>query len=222
MYVPKHFEEEDPAALRALVRAHAFALLTSAAPGEPPCATHLPLVLDEKRGERGALIGHVARANPHWRHFDGKTPALAVFSGPHAYVSARWYPTAKQVPTWNYVAVHVIGRPHVLDDPSDTFALLRDLMAENEAALPSGARALGKGPRELADIPFAHLDKLLRGIVAFALPIERIEGKRKLSQNKKPAERRALIAGLRAAGAPSALAIAELMQATLGPGEAES
>ncbi len=149
-------------------------------------------------------------------HFDGKTPALAVFAGPHAYVSARWYPTARQVPTWNYLAVHATGTPRVLDDPTDTFELLRALMTEHEAALPEASRALGKGPRELADIPFAHLDPLLRGIVAFELPIERIAGKRKLSQNKKPAERRALIAGLRAVGEPSALAIAELMQAEPG------
>ncbi|HEY8122145.1 MAG TPA: FMN-binding negative transcriptional regulator [Myxococcota bacterium] len=221
MYTPDHFAESDLAALHALLRTHAFALLTTARPGEAPCATHLPLVIDAERGELGTLIGHVARANPHWRHFDGKTQALAVFSGPHTYVSARWYPTAKQVPTWNYVAVHATGRPRVLDDPSDTFALLRDLMAQNERALAPAARAVGKGPRELADIPFAHLDKLLRGIVAFELPIERLEGKRKLSQNKKPNERRALIAGLRAAGGPEAAAIADAMQATLAP-ETES
>ena len=215
MYVPEHFTEKDVAALYALVRARPFALLTSARPGEAPTATHLPLVLDEEAGERGTLIGHVARSNPHWRHFDGKTPALAVFQGPHAYVSARWYPTARQVPTWNYLAVHATGRPQLIGDPTRVFALLRELMSENEGGLPPAARTLGKGPRELADIPFAHLDKLLRGIVAFELPIETLEGKRKLSQNKKPAERRALAEGLRSAGHADALAIAELIEAGL-------
>ncbi len=215
MYVPDHFAEADLAALQALMRAHSFALLTSARASEAPCATHLPLILDPARGELGTLIGHVARANGHWRHFDGKTPALAVFSGPHVYVSARWYPTTRQVPTWNYVAVHATGTPHILDDPARAFELLRSLMTEHESALPEAARALGKGPRELADIPFGHLDKLLRGIVAFELPIERIEGKRKLSQNKKPNERRALIAGLRAAGGTDAAAVADAMQAAL-------
>ncbi len=215
MYVPKHFAEDDVGALHALMRAHAFALLTTARLGEAPVATHLPLVLDESRGKYGTLIGHVARANPHWRAFDGKTPALAVFSGPHAYVSARWYGGVRQVPTWNYVAVHAAGLPRALDDPAQAFGLLRDLMRQHEKALPDPARGLGKGPRELADIPFAHLDKLLRGIVAFELPIDVLEGKRKLSQNKKPAERSALIEGLRATGEPSALAIAELMQAEL-------
>jgi transcriptional regulator len=211
MYVPDHFAEKDLTALHERIRAHSFAMLITARTGDAPLATHLPLVLDAKRGELGTLIGHVARANEHWRLFDGKTPALAVFSGPHAYVSARWYPTARQVPTWNYVAVHASGAPRLIDDPTRTFQLLRKLMQQNESALPEASRALGKGPRELADIPFGHLDKLLRGIVAFELPIERLEGKRKLSQNKKPAERRALIAGLRAAGGADALAIAELM-----------
>lgn len=212
MYVPDAFQERDRAALHALMRAHSFALLTSAREGEP-FATHLPLALDEKRGPHGTLVGHVARANPHWRAFDGKTLALAVFTGPHAYVSARWYATPKQVPTWNYVAVHALGRPRLLDDPARAFALLRGLMSEHEAALPEPARGLGKGPRELADIPFVHLDKLLRNIVAFEIPIERLTGKRKLSQNKRASERRGLAAGLRASGAPGAQAIAALMDA---------
>lgn len=221
MYTPEHFAENDLAALHTLMRAHSFALLATARPGEAPVATHLPFLLDSGRGELGTLIGHVARANPHWRAFDGQTPALAVFSGSHAYVSARWYPSARRVPTWNYVAVHATGAPRVIDDPARSFELLRSLMTENEAALPEAARVLGKGPRELADIPFAHLDKLLRGIVAFELPIERLEGKRKLSQNKKPSERRGLIAGLRAAGGADAAAVADAMQAALGA-EAES
>jgi transcriptional regulator len=216
MYTPEHFADADIASLHALIRAHSFAQLVTAQAGEAPFATHLPLVLDAQRGELGTLIGHVARANAHWRAFDGRTPALALFSGPHAYVSARWYPTARQVPTWNYLAVHASGAPHVIDDPTRVFELLRALMADHEGALPEAARALGKGPRELADIPFAHLDKLLRSIVAFELPIERLEGKRKLSQNKKPAERRALIAGLRATRGADAAAIADAMQATLG------
>jgi len=220
VYTPDHFAEDDFGTLHALMRAHSFAQLVTARPGEAPFATHLPLVLDAERGELGTLIGHVARANAHWRTFDGKTPALAVFAGPHAYVSARWYPSARQVPTWNYVAVHATGAPHVVDDPGRAFELLRTLMGEHEGALPEAARALGKGPRELADIPFAYLDKLLRGIVAFELPIERLEGKRKLSQNKKPAERRALIAGLRAVCSTDAAAIADAMQATLA-GETE-
>jgi len=215
MYVPDPFAEKDRACLHALVRARPFALLTSARPGEAPTATHLPLRLEEKGGEHGILLGHMARANRHWRHFDGTTAALAVFRGPHAYVSARWYPSARQVPTWNYVAVHATGRPHLITDPARVFALLRDLMSENERGLRAAARAVGSGPRELADIPFAHLDRLMRGIVAFELPIETLVGKRKLSQNKRPAERRALVEGLRAAGGEGALEIAALIETSL-------
>jgi transcriptional regulator len=221
VYRPDHFSADDAPALHRFVHAHSFATIVTARGGETPFATHLPLALDAARGEHGTLIGHVARGNAHWRAFDGKTPALAVFSGAHAYVSARWYPSAKQVPTWNYEAVHAVGTPHVVDDPARVFELLRTLMAQHEAALPEPARALGKGPRDFVDIPYAHLDKLMRGVVAFELPIERLEGKRKLSQNKKPSERRALIAGLRAAGGANALAIADAMQATLGEGAAE-
>jgi transcriptional regulator len=222
VYRPDHFSADDVAQLQRFLRAHSFATIVTASAGEPPFATHLPFVLDAERGKLGTLIGHVARANAHWRAFDGKTPALAVFSGAHAYVSARWYPSAKQVPTWNYEAVHAVGTPHVIDDPARVFELLRTLMAEHEAALPEAARALGKGPRDFVDIPYAHLDTLMRGVVAFELPIERLEGKRKLSQNKKPSERRALIAGLRAAGGADALAIADAMQATLSEGAREA
>ncbi len=220
MYVTTQFAENDAAKLHAWMRAHSFATLVTSAGGAPE-ANHLPLILDAERGEHGTLLGHVARANPVWRSFDGVAPALAIFHGPHAYVSAGWYPTPRQVPTWNYVAVHATGVPHLIEDAAHVFELLRELMRTNELALPPEARAVGAGPRELADIPFAHLDKLSRSIVAFALPIEKLEGKRKLSQNKKPAERRALVAGLRAAADRGALAIAELMQGELAAAEHE-
>ncbi len=215
MYVPNHFAEADLAALHALMRAHSFALLASARAGEAPFATHLPLIVDASRGELGTLIGHVARANGHWRHFDGKSQALAVFSGPHAYVVGAL--VSERAPGAHLELRRGARGGRAARDrrPARAFELLRNLMSENESALPEAARTLGKGPRELADIPFVHLDKLLRGIVAFELPIERIEGKRKLSQNKKPNERRGLIAGLRAAGGADAAAVADAMQAAL-------
>jgi transcriptional regulator len=215
MYVPDHFSESELAWLHGLMRRHPFASLVSARPGEAPFATHLPLLLDAGRGELGTLVGHVARANPHWRAFDGRTQTLAIFSGPHAYVSARWYPSTRRVPTWNYLAVHASGRPRILDDPSRVISSLRSLMSENDASLSEAAAAFGAGARELADIPFPHLEKLLRRLVAFELPIERLEGKRKLSQNTSVKERRALIAGLRAAGREQANAIAHAIEGTL-------
>ena len=132
MYVPRPFAETDPERLRELVHAHGFATLGSALDGEL-FATHVPLLLEPERGPHGTLTGHVARTNPHWRAFDGRTPALAIFHGPHAYVSPRWYRAPDQVPTWNYVVVHAAGRPRVVDDAAAVRAMLAGLSAQYEA-----------------------------------------------------------------------------------------
>jgi transcriptional regulator len=178
---------------------HAFALLVTAREGACE-ATHLPLWLERERGPLGTLFGHVARANPHWRSFDGRTPALAVFSGPHAYVSPRWY-AEPGVPTWDYVAVHAEGVPRVVDDPEAVRALLVRLTDAYE------------GPGGHAALPEALVARLVKGIVAFELPIERLVGKRKLSQNKSAADRAGVVAGLRASGEPGAVALAEWIRA---------
>jgi len=198
VYVPDAFAERDLEALHDAMRRHAFALLVTATGGAFE-ATHLPLWLEVGRGPHGTLLGHVARANPHWRSFDGSTRALAVFSGPHAYVSPRWY-GKPGVPTWNYVAVHAEGVPRVVDDPDEVNALLVRLTDTHDG--PGGYDAL---PRDL-------VTRLSRGIVAFELPIDRLTGKRKLSQNKSPADRDGVVAGLRASGEPDALAIAALVE----------
>ena len=204
MYAPRHFAEPDPDRLHALVRAHAFATLVSWLDGEP-FATHVPLLLDAERGRLGTLSGHLARANPHWRAFDGSARALAVFHGPHAYVSPRWYAGAPNVPTWNYVAVHAVGAPRVVEDAGAVRALL-----ERSAALyEAGAAA----PWTPAALPARVAEGLQRAIVAFELPIERLEGKRKLSQNKTAEDRAGVVAALRAAGEPAGLAVAREMEA---------
>jgi transcriptional regulator len=204
MYVPRHFVESDHGRLHALIRAHGFATLVSVLDGAP-FATHVPLLLDAERGPHGTLSGHVARSNPHWRGFDGAAPALAIFHGPHAYVSPRWYRAADQVPTWNYVAVHALGAPRVVEDPAAVRALLARMAAQYEA----GAEA----PWSPAGLPERVADGLQRAIVAFELPIERLTGKRKLSQNKAPADRAGVVAGLQGAGDPASLAVAEAMKA---------
>jgi transcriptional regulator len=203
MYVPNHFAETDLATLFALVRAHSFATLVSVLDGEP-FATHVPLLLDAERGPLGTLVGHVARANPHARGFDGATPAVAIFLGPHAYVSPRWYAAQPNVPTWNYVAVHATGRPRALEVGQQT----RDLLARTAALFEAGA-AEPWTPQSAG----GHVEKLERGIVAFEMPIERLLGKRKLSQNKSPAERAGVVAALRAQGGEASLAIAREMEA---------
>jgi len=204
MYVPRHFAETEQGRLHALVRAHGFATLVSVLDGEP-FATHVPLLLDAERGPAGTLFGHVARSNPHWRGFDGRAPALAIFHGPHAYVSPRWYRAGDQVPTWNYVVVHASGAPRVVEEPAAVRALLGRMAAQYEAGAAT--------PWDPAGLPERVADGLQRAIVAFELPIERLEGKRKLSQNKAPADRAGVVAGLRAAGDPASVAVAVEMEA---------
>src|SRR4051794_6236182 len=114
MYVPSWFARTDPAELFVFMESHSFALLVSTRDGAP-FGTHLPLLLDRTAGPHGTLIGHMARANPQWRDLDGR-PVLAVFGGPHAYISPSWYEAENVVPTWNYVAVHATGTFRLADD----------------------------------------------------------------------------------------------------------
>lgn len=179
MYRPKQFELTDRELCWQIIEQSSFCSLVSLLPragtSATPYATHLPLLLDRDQGVEGRLIGHLARANPHAALLD-QGEALAIFSGPHAYVSPRYYLSDDQVPTWNYVAVHAYGTPRLLPDAEDAERVLRQLSARYE---PSA----GWSPDQL---PQGRLAALLRGIVAFEVPIARLEGKLKLSQNRAP------------------------------------
>ncbi|MDH5513146.1 MAG: FMN-binding negative transcriptional regulator [Gammaproteobacteria bacterium] len=179
MYVPQHFSDEDRDSLDRVIRDNPFGLLVGTVDGAP-FATHLPFLLD---GDR--LLGHVARGNPHWRAIDGKSEMLAVFSGPHAYVSPRWYAPGPAVPTWNYVAVHVYGAPRIIGNAASVRDLLDRLVGEYEA----GAWTLDRQDA-------GYVDRMMRGIVAFEMPLARIEGKFKLSQNRPAEDRRRVAAEL--------------------------
>jgi transcriptional regulator len=203
MYVPKHFAETDVARLHALMRAHAFATLVSVIDGVP-FATHVPLLLDPERGPFGTLVGHMARANPHWQAFDASSPALAIFHGPHAYVSPRWFASTPNVPSWNYEVVHASGSPRVLEDS----AVVRALLERSAAIFEAGAAT----PWTLASVPENYVAGLQRGIVAFEIPIERLEGKRKLSQNKSATDRAGIAVGMRAEGQSDEIAITAAME----------
>ena len=197
MYIPKAFREDDVARLHGFLRTWSFALLVTNVDGVPS-ATHLPLVLDPTGTTQGRLIGHVARANPQWQLFDGTRHALAVFSGPHAYVSPTWYATAPAVPTWNYAAIHAYGRPRVLEGAEATRDAVARLVQEHD---PSW---------RLADQPAEFIAGMLRGIVAFEMPIERLDGKLKLSQNRPAEDHPGIVRALRARGAAEQ-ALADLM-----------
>jgi transcriptional regulator len=192
-YIPSHFAGDD-AAGRELMARHPFATLVTSTT-DAPRITHLPLLLDDAGT---ALIGHVARPNPHWQAFEhGRT--VAIFHGPHAFVSRGWYrDPADNVPTWNYATVHVTtGRPRFADAAGTRAAVLK-LTQRFE-------------PPELAPIQEEKLARLLKGIVAFHLPIERLEVKLKMSQNK-PAEIAGVMAGLRATGGTDELATLQWME----------
>ncbi|HSE05582.1 MAG TPA: FMN-binding negative transcriptional regulator [Methylomirabilota bacterium] len=203
MYIPKHFEVADPAWCHALMRAQSFAVMITADDAGVPFATHLPILVDAGRGPLGTLRGHVARANPHWRYLAAGRPTLTVFSGAHAYVSPSWYATHPSVPTWNYVAVHATGTGGLVEDPAQVTALLTDLVRTYEGARP--------GAWSLADLAADYLAGMQRGIVAFEIPITRLEGKAKLSQNRDAVDRARTREALAAADDPIARAVAALM-----------
>ncbi|HEY4345612.1 MAG TPA: FMN-binding negative transcriptional regulator, partial [Parvibaculum sp.] len=132
MYIPPHFAQPDDGASRALIAAHPFGTLISAGEGAP-FATHLPFLIDERGGE-AFLTAHMARANPHWKFFDGVREALAIFQGPHGYISPNWYANPGRVPTWNYVAVHVTGAPRIVGGER-----AHEMLAKLAAAFERGA-----------------------------------------------------------------------------------
>lgn len=198
LYVPRAFEVSERAALDGLIDRHPFATLITPASPEP-WVTHLPLL----REGHDTLIGHVARANPHARHWSGVT-SIAVFHGPHAYVSPTWYAEpASAVPTWNFVAVHVQGRIETLAQPAEAERVVGALVARFEGSHPSAWRFSLAGSERAA---------MLAGIVPFRMRIERILGKFKLSQNRSQADRRRVVAALDAGGSPDATATAHWMR----------
>ena len=170
-------------------------------------ASHIPITL-RKRGDANCLIGHVARANDQWRAFDGNAEALAIFHGPHAYVSPTWYATSPAVPTWNYAAVHVYGKPAASEDCAFTKAALVDLVAKYESTRSNPWRAEGLAP----DV----FDKLASAVVAFEMPVERIEGKFKLGQNRSREDRGGMLAGLEREGTSDAERLARFIREHAG------
>lgn len=207
MYVPEVFALDDRARMVETIRRHAFALLVTA-PDGPPQATHLPVLYDADRGPHGTLTAHMARANPQWRDFAPLAArgaeALVIFQGPHAYVSPRWYAPGPAVPTWNYVAVHAYGVPAVIDDPAAVRGLLERLVAVHEGAADGAWRLDGQDE--------AFIARMIRGIVAFEIPVARIEAKAKLSQNRPAGDRRGVIAALAQGGDAMSAELAAAME----------
>jgi transcriptional regulator len=208
MYTPKHFTEGDPARIAAIIEQYSFATLLSATP-EGIQITHAPLVLDAGRGPHGTLVGHIARANPHAGALQDGGLATAIFHGPHGYVSPTWYldqnPRIPNVPTWNYMALHIHGRVRRIDEPAAKLAIVTDLSSRFETP---GDAAWKPGDTT------AHAAQLA-AIVGFEITIEHIEAKAKLSQNRSANDRRRVIDALVAGAHPDGKAMAAWMEADL-------
>jgi transcriptional regulator len=206
MYIPKHFEGSE-AAGREIMQAHAWALLITADESGAPITTHLSLLWQDDGSEHGSLIGHMARANAHWKLFARDADSLALFWGPHAYVSPTWYTPGPKVPTWNYVTVHAYGRPQIIGDTAGALNVLNRLAAHYEGTGPD-AWGLGR-------LPPGNPAQQVRNIVAFRLPLSRVETKLKLSQNRDLDDRHNVIAKLEASDGQDAQATAAWMKRVL-------
>ena len=201
LYTPGLFQVDDRAAIARLMHDHPFATLITPAVPEP-VISHVPLLLVPGCEPHGMLVGHVARANPHWKSLQG-VESIAVFHGPHAYVSPSWYAEpAKAVPTWNYAAIHAHGVAEPIENEVESRAVLDALVHRFE-----GYR---EKPWTFAMAP-PQRDALVRSIVAFRLRIKRIDAKFKLSQNRPADDRNRVMAALDAEGHPESAATAAWM-----------
>lgn len=198
LYQPPHFVIEEQATLLALMREQPLATLVSIG-DSGPAFTHLPL--ETAPGAAGLrLLGHVARANPHWQQWSGGAAVTAIFRGPDAYVSPRWYSTREAVPTWNYMVVHATGRIGITHDTEAKELILKALIDRHDAAYRAQWDELGEEFRE----------KMKRGIVGVTIDVDRLEGKFKLSQNR-PGDDRERVRQQLLGGAPVAQALGEWM-----------
>ncbi len=204
MYNPPHFQEERTDVLHQLIREHSLASVVTLGP-DGLIANHVPLLLDPEPGPLGTLRGHVSRMNPQWRDSLPHISALAMFQGPSAYITPSWYrtreETGKVVPTYNYVVVHAHGPLRIYEDPELLLRNVRALTELHEAPL---ARRWS-----VEDAPADFIREQLKGIVGIEIPILRLEGKWKVSQNRVSADRQGVIEGLRDAGDPQSLAMAD-------------
>jgi transcriptional regulator len=199
MYIPASFRVSEEATIFSFIERYDFATIVTSSASEGMIATHVPVLL-KRVGNGVVLQGHVARPNEHWRSFDGSTQALAIFQGPHGYVSPTWYTSAPAVPTWNYAVVHMYGRPLATEDRQVTSDILEALVRKYES---HRAR-----PYRTEELPQNFYEQMLSRIVAFEMAIDRIESKFKLGQNRSKEDREGTLEGLSAEGSPGADALA--------------
>jgi len=196
MYIPKHTLETDIPTLHAFMEAHNFAILFSSRDNQP-MATHLPFMLDATRGTYGTLIAHFAKANPHWQMLDAETEILVVFQGAHSYISPSWYAQPTVVPTWNYATVHAYGKAQIIHDTDLLKAMVTQLVNVHDNL-----------PNLEAELPH----NLLQAIVGIEIPIDRLEGKFKFSQNKSIADQQGVVDVLSQSEDDTQRTVADIME----------
>jgi transcriptional regulator len=216
VYLPDHFAETNPERLRELIAEHPLGVLVTVG-RSGLVANHIPFLLDEQSGSHGTLIGHVARRNDVWRERDSDGEALVIFQGASAYISPNWYPTKQVthevVPTWNYAVAHVYGRVVVHEDAKRLRGVVGRLTKTMESAEPS--------PWKMGDAPQDFLNARLEEIVGIEVPIGRIIGKWKVSQNRSEVDRSGVVSNLLTRGRQLDRAMAELVRATMPAGDHE-
>lgn len=207
VYCPETFAETRLDVLHALIVAHPLGTIVTAHGGALE-ADHIPFLLDASRGVNGTLCGHVARSNPLCKRLADSAEALIVFQGPQCYISPSWYPSkrtdGKVVPTWNYAVVHAYGLPRTIEDTAWLLELVTTLTVAHESTRPA--------PWQVADAPRDYIDRMIRQIVGIEIPITRVQGKWKVSQNRSPADRRGVAAGLHVEATERCAAMAELVR----------
>lgn len=201
MYIPAGFEVEDSETLRAFISQNGFATLITPQ-AERLQVTHLPLLFEVSDGN-GVIYGHVAKANDHWRAFDDKAESVAIFHGPHAYISPQWYVVSPAVPTWNYAVVHIRGPVEAIHDLKWLSGHVDELVDVHESKT-HGSMGEQTAPEFKA--------KLLSGIVGFRMEVKTIEGKYKLSQNRSVADQHEAARNLEATGYQAAIDVAAMMR----------
>jgi transcriptional regulator len=207
MYLPSHFEETRVEVLHQLIREHSLAVLVTLG-SEGLNANHIPFEIKPTPAPFGTLRGHVARSNPVWGDFSKDVQALLVFQGPQAYISPSWYPTKREtgkvVPTYNYIVVHAYGPLRVVEDRAWLRELVERLTNRHEAAGPE--------PWKITDAPRDYIEKMLGAIVGIEIPVTKLLGKWKASQNRPPADREGVVRGLSEIGDAGAAAMASFVK----------
>ena len=176
MYIPHDFVEQDPVYIRDFIRTHSFGTIVTW-DGNRPIATRLLFNIVERPLPELLLFGHIARSNAQWKTFSPPKEVLAIFEGPHTYVSAGWY-SIKSAPTWNYIAVHAYGIPEIVDDKTELYELLRDLVNSQEQHVPEDKRY------RIESLPKELLESMMNAIVGFKMKVSTLECAAKLSQNR--------------------------------------